>query len=155
MLRTVMMLAVLLIPGISLAGSLNKVIATPEAIAAAQQNGMVLIDIRTPGEWQETGLTPGAVPLQFFDAQGQYDAAAFVASVEAMADKNTPIGIICRTANRSGPVARFMAEQGWDVTDYQGGVVALGYHPYQPVSLEQALADLQGSAYCSTPLASC
>jgi rhodanese-related sulfurtransferase len=153
--RIVWVLVLLLGHGWAFAGSLNKVVATPEAIAQAQQNGLVLIDIRTPAEWQQTGLTPGAVPLQFFDANGQYDAAAFLASVEAMADKDTPIGIICRTANRSGPVAKFMAEQGWNVTDYQGGVGALSYHDYQPVSLERALADLEGSNYCSTPLAAC
>ena len=155
MMRYWVMLMVVFGPTLGYAGSLNKVIATPEAIVAAQQDGMVLIDIRTPGEWQETGLTPGAVPLQFFDAQGNYDAVAFMQSVEAMADKNTPIGIICRTANRSGAVAEFMAQQGWDVTDYQGGVVALGYHDYQPVSLQQALSELEDSAYCSTPLAAC
>lgn len=155
MLRNAALLTALLVTSAAYAGNLTKVPAAPDTIAAAQSEGMVLIDIRTPAEWDQTGLTPGAVPLQFFDAQGNYDAAAFMQSVEAMAGKDTPIGIICRTANRSGPVAEFMAQQGWDVTDYQGGIVALGYHDYQPVSLQQALSDLENTAYCSTPLAAC
>lgn len=155
MLRLVCLLAAVFATSAACAGSLTRLPANPVAIANAQSEGMVLIDIRTPAEWEQTGLTPGAVPLQFFDAQGNYDAAAFMQSVEAMAGKDTPIGIICRTANRSGPVAEFMAQQGWDVTDYQGGIVALGYHDYQPVSLQQALSDLENTAYCSTPLAAC
>ena len=149
-----LMLAVLFSSVVS-AGSLVKEIATPDNLAQAQADGMVLIDIRTVAEWQVTGLPEGAVPLQFFDANGQYDAGAFLNSLATIVEPGTPIGIICRTANRSGPVSEFLAQQGWDVTDYQGGVVALGYHDYQPVSFEQALADLEGSSYCSAPLASC
>lgn len=143
--------------GLSLAqeASLQKVVASPENIAASQSAGELIIDIRTMPEWRQTGVVEGAVPLEFFDSQGQYDAQAFIESVEAMAPKGTRIGIICRTASRSGPVSELMAEQGWQVTDYQGGMVALSHHGYPTVSLEHALDDLAGSAYCDTPLAAC
>lgn len=135
--------------------SLQREVASPQNIETNQADGELVIDIRTPEEWEQTGVVDGAVPLQFFDARGNYDAEAFIESVTAMAPPGSRIGIICRTASRSGPVSDLMAEQGWQVTDYQGGMVALDHHGYQTVSLSQALNDLDGTAYCDTPLAAC
>ncbi|MCH8550289.1 MAG: hypothetical protein LAT62_00040 [Natronospirillum sp.] len=136
-------------------GSLTRIPASPDSLAASQGAGELIIDIRTEAEWEDTGVVSGAVPLQFFDNWGRYDAEAFIDSVTALAPPGTRIGIICRTANRSGPVSELMAEQGWQVTDYQGGMVALDHHGYRTIPLSQALADLDGSGYCDTPLAAC
>lgn len=135
--------------------SLQKVVASPQNIAYSQAADEVIIDIRTPAEWQQTGVVEGAVPLEFFNSQGQYDAQAFIESVEALAPRGPRIGIICRTSSRSDSVSQLMAEQGWQVTDYQGGMVALSHHGYQTVPLTHALTALEGISYCETPLGAC
>lgn len=152
---TVLLPALLVSTAAFASGNLTRQPATPDNIAANRANGELLIDIRTPAEWAQTGVVEGAVPLQFFDAQGRYDAEAFIDSVAALAEPGTRIGIICRTANRSGPVSELMAREGWQVTDYQGGMVALDHHGYATIPVAAALAVLEGTGYCETPLSAC
>ena len=40
--------------------------------------GVPVIDIRTAGEWDETGIVPGSHPLTYFDDKGNADPAAWL-----------------------------------------------------------------------------
>jgi len=42
---------------------------TSQELIAAQQNGTIVIDIRTPEEWIETGTIKNAKRIMFFDQQ--------------------------------------------------------------------------------------
>ena len=90
-----------------------------------QDQGAVVVDIRTAPEWQETGIIQGSVPITFFQANGSYDIDAFMnAFMRAVPDKTHPVVIICRTGSRSVPVADFLARTGYqNVYNQKHGIV--------------------------------
>nr|WP_306029109.1 rhodanese-like domain-containing protein [Stappia sp. MMSF_3263] len=73
-------------------------------------DGAVLVDIRRPEEWKETGVIEGARLLTFFDGSGKVNPG-FLADFTALADRNDPVVLICRTGSRSSVVARYLAER--------------------------------------------
>ncbi len=91
-----------------------------------QKHGAPVIDIRTPGEWKETGVIPGAHKIMFFDERGGYDVQKFLDALNKVApDKNKPIIIYCRTASRTKVVGDFLSKQvGYkDVKELSGGIM--------------------------------
>lgn len=97
---------------------------------------MKVIDIRTPGEWMQTGIVPGSHTITFFDEYGNYDAEAFLKHYEAVAAKDELVGLICRTGSRTRMVTNFLRQQGYKVVNLDGGVFhlhAIGFSlaPYQ------------------------
>jgi rhodanese-related sulfurtransferase len=96
-----------------------------------------VIDIRTPGEWQLTGIVDGSKTLMFFDEQGNHDADRFLRELDAIVDKDKPFAIICRTGRRTGIVATFLDQQGYRVIDLTGGIthmikIGIPLVPYDP-----------------------
>ncbi|MDO8960306.1 MAG: rhodanese-like domain-containing protein [Rhodocyclaceae bacterium] len=83
----------------------------PEAFEAARAGKITLIDIRTPPEWQQTGVAQGATLINMIHPQG---AAGFLKEVLAKTGgkMNAPIALICRTGNRTAQVQRFLQAQG-------------------------------------------
>lgn len=86
--------------------------SAPEALDAARAGKLTLIDIRTPGEWRQTGVAVGATRINMIHPQG---AAGFLNEVLAKVggDKAAPIALICRTGNRTTQVHRFLKAQGF------------------------------------------
>ncbi|WP_310447748.1 rhodanese-like domain-containing protein [Thiobacillus sp.] len=102
-------------------------LAAPDAYAQAQAGKLTLIDIRRPEEWKQTGVAKGA--LQINMAQGD---AGFVAQVtaETGGDKNVPIGLICRTGNRTTQMQRVLTEAGFtQVYNIKEGMAGSGAGP--------------------------
>lgn len=84
-----------------------------------------VVDIRTPGEWQRTGVLPGSVTLSFFDARGRMDPPRFLTDLGKAIDLEKPFALICHVGSRTRMVARFLAEEhGLPVIDLPGGIVA-------------------------------
>lgn len=82
-----------------------------------------IIDIRTPGEWQTTGIIKGSIPIMFFDEQGNYNTEAFLGELNKIVKKNEKFAIICNSGNRSQVVGTFLGKQlGYHVVDLQGGI---------------------------------
>lgn len=75
------------------------------------EQNVPLVDIRTDPEWTETGIVAGSKLLTFFDANGQYDAQAWLAQLAPIAAKDAPVILICRTGRRTGLVGHFLAEK--------------------------------------------
>lgn len=76
---------------------------------------MLLIDIREPHEWLETGIVEGSIPLTI--------SSTFVQELEAIKD-GRPIALICRTANRSHQLARHLSRYfNEPVYDINGGIL--------------------------------
>lgn len=71
-------------------------LAADEAYAAAERGEILIIDVRTPAEWRETGIPKGAKAVEF-------GASNFLdRMVEAVAsDRSRPVALICRSGNRS------------------------------------------------------
>lgn len=103
-----------------LALSFSTVLATEVAritpVEAAQRvagGQAVLVDVREPGEWAETGVAAPAVLLAKSDFDGaQKDWKPFL---EQNAGKE--IILYCRSGNRSGLVAAVLVEKGLRVVN--------------------------------------
>jgi rhodanese-related sulfurtransferase len=77
-----------------------------------------IVDIRTPGEWVETGM--------FWDEKGGYDVNAFLTELNKKVDTKKPFALICRTGSRTSIVADFLAKKlHYDVVNILGGIVYL------------------------------
>ena len=91
-----------------------------------QAENVPVIDIRTPGEWKETGVVPGSHKIMFFDERGNYDVQKFLNALYKVApDKNKPVVLVCRTASRTKIVGDFLSKQvGYKkVKDLKGGIM--------------------------------
>jgi rhodanese-related sulfurtransferase len=97
-----------------------------------------IIDIRTPGEWKETGIVKGSYTIMFFDEEGRFDIPRFLEALNRVVKKGERFALICRTGSRTTEVSPFLSQQlGYDVINLAGGLVKLteeGYKltPYRP-----------------------
>lgn len=99
------------------------------------KNNIKIIDIRTPGEWVETGIVKDSYPIMFFNEQGQYDIPKFLAQLNAVVKKGEKFAIICRTGSRTSMVGDFLGrEMGYDVINLAGGIQKLMQEGYKPVA---------------------
>ncbi|WP_404382784.1 rhodanese-like domain-containing protein [Caenispirillum salinarum] len=81
----------------------------PEAFAKLAADGVTVIDVRTPEEWRETGIIPGAKTIMAFDENGP--VRTFPEALLAAAPPDAPVAIYCRSGNRSAAVASFAAKR--------------------------------------------
>ena len=82
-----------------------------------------IVDVRTPGEWRETGLLKGAIPIMFFDTKGKYDARKFLEELNKRVDTTKPFALICHTGSRTSMIAPWLSkEYGYKVINLQGGM---------------------------------
>jgi rhodanese-related sulfurtransferase len=81
--------------------------AVEEARAAVRSEQMVLVDIRTPREWRESGLPDVAVPLDM-------TSKSFVPALLELRRENPSrrLGLICATGARSRYVANWLVQNG-------------------------------------------
>ena len=100
-------------------------LTAPEALTAAQAGKVLLIDIRTPAEWRETGTAPGAGRVDFY--RGPQVLTQYLEQ-QTKGDKNAPIALICRTGNRTAQAQRYLQSLGytqvWNVKDGMKGSTA-------------------------------
>ncbi len=97
-----------------------EIMDAQKAYEAARDGEIILIDIRTPREWAETGIGEGAIALDMREQD-------FVQNLVKLRQDNpeTPLALICRTGNRSGYVVQTLAQQGFpglvDVSEGMAG----------------------------------
>jgi rhodanese-related sulfurtransferase len=84
-------------------------ISDTQAYQRQQANQMVIVDIRTPPEWQETGVAKGAL---MFDMTAPDFIDNMVALRKANPDKE--IGLMCRTSHRSSQAQTALTQAGFD-----------------------------------------
>jgi rhodanese-related sulfurtransferase len=87
-------------------------LAAPDAHAQVGAGTLTLIDIRRPDEWRQTGVAKDALRINMAHPQGTPGFVAQVAA-EVGGDKNVPIGLICRTGNRSTHMQQALREAGF------------------------------------------
>jgi rhodanese-related sulfurtransferase len=75
--------------------------------------GVPIVDIRTEGEWKQTGIVGGSYLLTFFDEKGRANPPAFLDKFKAIAKPEEPVIVICRTGNRTQAVAQFLDQSGY------------------------------------------
>ena len=82
-----------------------------EKIKMLLENSVPLIDIRTEGEWHETGVIKNSHLLTFFDKNGKYDFKKWMIEVGEIADENGPVIIMCRSGRRSRIVSNMIIKE--------------------------------------------
>ncbi len=85
-------------------------LSAPQTLAAAQAGKLVLIDIRTPAEWRETGVAPGAGRVDFYRGP---DVLVPYLLQQVKGDRNAPIALICRTGNRTTQAQKYLKSIGF------------------------------------------
>ncbi|MGV6812785.1 MAG: rhodanese-like domain-containing protein [Brevirhabdus sp.] len=108
--------ACLFLAGPVLAGS-PKIISAEDAYAAAKTGEIILLDIRSPGEWKQTGVPEGAMAATMHNDQ-------FVPTLRKLLADNpdTPLAMICATGGRTEYVTGILARNGVDIIDVSEGM---------------------------------
>lgn len=85
---------------------------TPKMLQNKIDKNIILIDIRTPPEWEELGIVPTSKKIMFFDEKGKYDVQSWLNEFSKyVKDKNQPFVLICRSGNRTSLVGEFLSKQ--------------------------------------------
>ncbi len=105
------LLACLVLPA-ALAADVPRVSAG-EAARRVAAGEAILVDVREPAEWAETGVAAPAELLAMSDFNGEQKT--WKPFLEKSAGK--PLILYCRSGARSGRVAAALAAQGYNVTN--------------------------------------
>jgi rhodanese-related sulfurtransferase len=98
------------------AGVINKDIDVKEFADGAYQDNVLLLDVRTDGEFAG-GHLEGATQID-------YSKSNFEAKIKEL-DRDQPVYVYCRSGNRSGRAARIMKGLGFkEVYNLEGGILA-------------------------------
>jgi rhodanese-related sulfurtransferase len=94
-------------------------------------SGVTVIDVRTPGEWKQTGIVEGSIPIMFFDEKHKPHVQEWMQQASNYIEPDSQVAIICRTGNRSKTVGNFLIKQHgyqnvYNVTDGIKGWIAKG-----------------------------
>ena len=89
-----------------------------EKIKMLLENDVPLIDIRTEGEWYETGVINSSHLLTFFDKDGSYDFRKWMVELGEIANENGPVIIICRSGRRSRIVSNMIIKENSEYLIY-------------------------------------
>jgi rhodanese-related sulfurtransferase len=92
------------------------IIAPAEAAQHVTDGKAVLIDVREPKEWAETGVAAPATLLPLSDLTG--DRKQWKEFLEKNRAKE--LILYCRTGNRSGRAAKLLAEEGYRTSNAGG-----------------------------------
>lgn len=102
------LVAVALICG-SLVAQAEVIDVSNEELQQLMAQGVQLVDLRTAGEWQQTGVVAGSHMLTLFDERGRAHPE-WSKAVAAVSAAEQPIALICRTGNRTRVAARMLSE---------------------------------------------
>ncbi|NDP48911.1 MAG: rhodanese-like domain-containing protein [Sulfuriferula multivorans] len=104
-------------------------LSAPEAYALVEAGNMTLIDIRRPEEWRQTGVAKDARRINMEHPDGLIAFLRQIA-VEVKGDANAPIGLICRTGNRTTQIQKVMQEVGFtNVYNIKEGMIGSAAGP--------------------------
>lgn len=137
--------ALLLLASVTPGVSAEDLLTPRQAQQAQQSNARQLIDVRTPGEWAQTGLPEGAVGANLRNPDG---AEAFIAKVldHLGGDRSKPVALICASGVRSTYAQALLRQAGFeDVANVRNGM--FGNPTDGPGWLEQGLP-LQDCTTC-------
>ncbi len=90
----------------------GAVISAAEALRLAQRGDLIVIDVRSPREWRDTGVPEHAQTVTIHHPEGLTGFVAEVANVVGP-DKERPIALICARGNRSSVGAKALRQAGF------------------------------------------
>jgi rhodanese-related sulfurtransferase len=115
--RSLLSLLAALAAVVSLAAADVAKLRPAEADKLVQDGQAVLVDVREPAEWKESGVAQPAVLLEKSDFDG---AKAAWAPFLAKTPKDKLVILYCRSGKRAGTVAEALAAQGYKVANAGG-----------------------------------
>lgn len=88
-----------------------ETISASDAKQRAEAGEIVIVDVRSPAEWAQTGVPAGAAQVTIHDPQG---ARGFADKLSAVIAENPgrPVAFICAAGNRSTTAAAFLERMG-------------------------------------------
>jgi rhodanese-related sulfurtransferase len=94
-------------------------------LAVLLEQGVPIIDIRTPLEWSHTGIVKGSHLITFFDHYGRYNIPSWLAEVRKIVGPEDPVILICRTGSRTASVSGLLGirEEYSKVYNVREGIV--------------------------------
>jgi len=95
-----------------------------EEFAKLQAKGVLVIDIRTPGEWKQTGIIKGAHKMMFFTPKGDADISNWFFELgHLVKSKKEPIILYCAHANRTKSLGQGLTQMGFEnIYELKGGI---------------------------------
>ncbi len=111
------------------ASASHRVMTADEAKERLARGQMMLIDVRSPQEWRQTGIAPGARTVTIHDPGG---LPGFVEAVKATVggDLDKGIAVICAVGNRSTIAHKALTEAGFTrVMNLKEGMLGGPYGP--------------------------
>lgn len=75
------------------------------------KQGVPLVDLRTAGEWQQTGVVKGSQMITLFDEQGRANPQEWTVQLNKVASPDKPVILICRTGNRTNAAAQYLVNK--------------------------------------------
>ncbi len=103
----------------------SGIMSAPDALAAADKGEIVLVDIRTRGEWKQTGLAKPALAISMHEAGFVRNLAKALGGNRA-----NPVALICAVGGRSAHMQRILATAGFtNVIDVSEGMIGSSAGP--------------------------
>lgn len=93
----------------SLVAQAEVIDVSNEELQQLMTQGVTLVDLRTAGEWRQTGVVAGSHMLTLFDERGRANPE-WSTAVAAVSPAGQPVALICRTGNRTRVAARMLSE---------------------------------------------
>lgn len=100
----------LLLPYAAFAGVIN---VDAQELSELLEDNTTLVDVRTKGEWKETGIVENSLQMTFFDERGQYDAGKWLSDLMAASSPDAPVILICHTGSRTKLIAEWLDKGGY------------------------------------------
>lgn len=85
---------------------------TPKQLKSLQNDGALVIDIRTAKEWLTNGIIPDSKKLEFFNEQGEFDEKKWLTGLNKLhTSSEQPVILVCRSGNRSSMVGNYLTNK--------------------------------------------
>lgn len=94
------------------ADAAGNIVTAPAARTAAMAGDVVIVDVRSPREWRQTGVATGAKTVTIHNRNG---TKGFVAEMMKAVggDKSRPLALICAAGVRSARALKILTAAGF------------------------------------------
>ena len=110
--------------------------ATPSDLLQAQKDGVVIVDIRRPDEWLQTGVIAGAETITAFEANGNFHPDFKQQFMTLVPTPETPVLLYCLMGARTSNLGMALIEQlGFlQVTHLSEGIMGWTADGYETIA---------------------
>ena len=109
--------------------------ATSADLIQARKDGVIIVDIRRPEEWAQTGIIEGAETITAFEANGRLHPEFQQKFIAVVPSPDTPVFLYCWSGPRTTNLGMALVEQlGFSqVTHLSGGILGWTADGYETI----------------------